>query len=107
MQEIYKFLIENWHIVVSVLVFIGSLVVAIVRKRPISDITSKLYNLCICAIKLAEDTEYKGDKKLGFAVGLVLHALQSDYPNLKVSNYEELIKSLIESILSTPQKKGE
>ena len=54
MQEIFSFLKEYWQLIVAAMVFIVSVVIAIVRKRPINEICTHLYQWCIMAINAVE-----------------------------------------------------
>lgn len=100
-----KFLVENWRLFVEVIIFLITLIVCLIRKRPVSDIKSAIYSFCELAIKEAEKTDYKGCQKLQFAVDLVNSLLRSKWPSLDVKPYFTSIVSTIEGILSTPQKK--
>lgn len=107
MREIFNFIKENWQIITAVITFIVALVVALIRKKPIVDVYSRLYAWCVVAVNIAEKTSYKGSEKLDFALGIVYKFFEDNYPNVKGAQYENAIKVIIEQILTTPQKKGE
>lgn len=106
MQEIFNFCLENWRLLVSVTSLTISIVICCLRKRPLTDIYTMLGQWCLTAVNLAEKTTYKGQEKLDFAKGIVFKIFSDTYPDLKVSNYEKSIEIIIETILTTPQKKG-
>lgn len=95
-----------------------SIVVFILRKRPLNDILLVLLPLIFKGIEYAEiqndyDVWNKSEEKLNCAVAYVLcnlcdyFGLERNSSNvLKFEKYRSLIKELIEAILSTPQKKG-
>lgn len=99
--------IDHWELVLAVVLVITSVVVALLKKKPVSDVASAIYSSCLMAVQEAEKTDYKGDKKLQFAVDLVSTLLHAKWPDLDVSKYISIIVKTIETILSTPQKKGE
>lgn len=107
MQEIFKFFQQYWQVVLGAILFVVSLIIAIIRKKPFVDIYSHLYACCLAAVNIAEKTAFKGSDKLDFALGIVYKFLEDVFPNVKGSQYEHTIKVIIEQILTTPQKKGE
>lgn len=107
MQEVYKFLLDNWQLILSVVLFLVSVIVSIVRKKPLQDIYSQLYAWCIAAVNVAEKTALKGDSKKQYALDVVKSFLKDKFPNIKEDYYIHAISVIIEQILATPQKKGE
>lgn len=107
MQEIFNFVKNNWQLIVGVLTFIASVVVAAIRKRPISDVCTNLYKWCIEAINLVEASNISsGNSKLNEAIRLVRYAFERLYPGVNFSGtYEKTAEVFIEDILTTPQKK--
>lgn len=104
-----------WKEIISLLLFIGSIIIAIIRKKPVNDILSYIYEFAVKAVNDAEnfkvvigsgESSMTGKGKLSFAVTKVREALKNNFPDLDVAAYEPLIVSIIEGILSTPQKKG-
>lgn len=108
MQEIYDFVRVYWKVILSVILFIVGFVLALVRKKPVSDIASLLYTWCIEAIKLVENSNTEGSRsKLNLAIKIVKTYFDLYYPNANFSLYEKTVENYIELILSTPQKKGD
>lgn len=105
MREIFNFFIDNWNLIVSALVLIASVIISIIRKRPISSIYVDLYDVSIDACKEAENTAYKGSEKMSWAITYACSKLKAIYPEIRAEKYIVLIGALIERILSTPQKK--
>lgn len=106
-MNVWQFIVEYWELLLSAVTLIVSVIVLIVKKRPVTELTTAIYQCCVLAIGEAEKTDYKGDRKLQFAVDLVSTLLKARWPDIDVNKYVNLIVNTIESILSTPQKKGE
>lgn len=107
MQEIFNFIRENWQVIVSVITLIVSVVIAIVRKKPVTDIYSHILAWTIQAVKIAENTGLKGDEKLDYALGFIVEAFHSYYgKDTKLPCSLAYIENLVEQVLDTPQKKG-
>lgn len=107
MQEVYRFICAHWETILSILLTIGSVIVFILRKKPVNALLYDLTEACIMAVKVVELTELKGLDKLNKAVEIVNKYITIHYPDLDINNYRSIIVSIIENILSTPQKKGE
>lgn len=107
MQEVYRFICAHWETILSILLTIGSVVVFIIRKKPVNGILYELTKVCLTAVNAAELTGLKGLDKLNFAVEIVNKYIITIYPDLDINKYRSTIVSIIENILSTPQKKGE
>lgn len=105
MQEVFNFILSHWETLLSVVMFILSVVVFIIRKKPVSDVQSVIFKGCLDAIKLAECGDKKGKDKLDAALLYVCQYLNSYYPSIDTGKYFNYICSVIEDILSTPQKK--
>ena len=111
MNEILEILITYWKPIVGLLFTIVGFIIAILKKKPVEDILVYIYNFCIEAINDTEcfDKVQKLDPqvKLARAVSYVMQKLKVKYPTLDVEHYAKVIESVIESILTTPQKKGD
>lgn len=110
MKDIFEILITYWKPIVGLLFTVAGFVIAVLKKKPIEDILTYIYNFSIEAIN---DTEcfdkinkIDADVKLARATSYVLSKLKVKYPTLDVERYSKIIESVIESILTTPQKKG-
>lgn len=110
MEFIKNLLINNWPLLVSVVIFILSFILQLLKKKPISSILDDIYRLAIIAVKEVEvfsmvDPNCKGQVKLDMAIEYVLKWLNALYPDLNVNSYVGNAKNIIEDILTTPQKK--
>lgn len=107
MQDLFNFILAYWKPLFGILCIIVSIVILCVKKKPINSILGDIFGLCLAAVSVAESSGLKGVDKLNRAIEYVNAALLHDYPNLNVDQYRVLITKVIESILDTPQKKGE
>lgn len=106
MNEFINILKNNWEIITAVIVFIISFILQLIKKKSINAIDSDIFYHSISAVLLAEAGDKKGEDKLHAAVEYVLSRLQAMYPKLDVAQYANYVSKVIETILSTPQKKG-
>lgn len=107
MREIFNWIFQNWRLVLEGVLLIASVVILIIKKKPINSIITAIYCASVEAIKVAELSDYKGKDKLNYCVGIVNASLKHSFPDLEVGTYYHLIVKTIEEILSTPQKKGD
>lgn len=108
MQEIFSLIKANWELITGIICLIISVIVSIIRKRPVNDIFSYLYPFCIEAVSTVEKSSILGaDQKLNAGISYVVERLRVTFPGIRAEKYLEIIASIIEAILSTPQKKGE
>lgn len=106
MDDILNFIVTNYRLIIEVVILIISVVVFILRKKPVSDILSQLYGWIIVGVNNAEKTDLKGADKLDHVVTFVMTAFHDKYgQSAKLPCSIAYIEFLIESILSTPQKK--
>lgn len=63
MQEIFNFLKENWQLIAAVITLIVSVVVAIIRKKPVSDIAAEIAIFACYGIIDAERSGVPGEVK--------------------------------------------
>lgn len=105
MQEIFNFLKNNWQLIVGVLTFIASVIVAAIRKKPINEICTHLYDWSILAIKAVEGNVLGSEAKLNAAISIVKNYFVSHYPGANFDFYVDSVQQMIEKILATPQKK--
>lgn len=105
MQEVFKFVFSHYEAILSVLTLIISVVVLILRKKPVNAIITDLYEACIIGVCSVEKTDLKGADKLNKCIEVVNLIISKKYPNLDITHYRRTIVSIIESILITPQKK--
>lgn len=105
MQDLFNFICDHYHTLVDLVILIVSVVIFIIRKKPVNGLSDIIQAQCSTAIKLAEQQNgLKGEQKLSFAVNYVKDHLLRLYPNLDVERYKSYIMYVIEDYLSTPQK---
>ena len=99
-----EFISQYWKLILCGLALIASIVISSIRKRPVSDILGKIYQL---VNKYIVAVEHPGDglQKKQDVIELVCAALEATYPGIQVGYYKQLISQVIEEILATPQKK--
>lgn len=112
MKEIITFLVDNWQPILSAFLLLVALILLIVKKKPTAysylDYAYSLFKLIPDFINKAESTGVTGSAKKNIVVNSLLHALKK----LVVLNDEQVVyckfifSNAVESILSTPQKKG-
>ena len=106
MQEVFNFISRHYELIISVITLIISVVIFIVRKKPINSVYSRIWSLAVSSIQITEAQCHGSSKdKLSYCLDLIYSALLKEYPNLDITRYEIFIKCAIEIILSTPQKK--
>lgn len=103
------FIKQHYNLVFSCLIFVFSIILCLVRKKPnkiIDTISEKIALLLPTFIRYAEDkfgVGYGLNKKQ-FVIDLVKEWFSDE--NLEFTDYYlNLVNNLIEQILSTPQKK--
>lgn len=103
-----QFFVENWRLILEVILVITSAVVFILRKKPVKVIDTlkeMVVRLLPYCIQQAENTELKGDGKKVFALNLLVELLKDSGFDVSGDLYKFAGEQL-EVILSTPQKKG-
>lgn len=103
------FLKNYWFELLIIVITIVSVVVAAIRKKP-STASEQVKNMIAEVlpgfINLAEASGVKGTAKLLFVIDSVMKRIKA-YTSSKDEQYwMSYIKSQVESMLSTPQKKG-
>ena len=110
LERLLELLITYWKPIVGLLFTIAGFIIALIKKRPVTDILSDITLWCIQAVNYAEALDIndglKGESKLLAALTYVLDRMRDKYPTLDVERYSKMIQSTIETILSTPHKKG-
>ena len=107
LDTIKNFILDNWQLIVAVIVFVLSFILQLIKKKPVTSLSSQIYAAVIAAVNKTENDGVLGSQsKLAYATTLVVDYLKSIYPDLDFKPYLDLIRLIIEDILSTPQKKG-
>lgn len=107
------FLRENWKLILEAVVLIASVILLIVKKKPVKvleGVINLLNRYVVSAINEAEATGLKGSDKKKYChdilIGFAAASLGFDQERTN-RLYGEYVDVLIENILSTPQKKGD
>lgn len=106
MNEVIKFIQENWRLILEIALVIVSTVIFIVRKRPVRVVDTLKETICRLlpyCITLAEKAP-KGEK-LSQCLA-ILSQLLADMGIDLDEDYKRFAIEQVEIILSTPQKKG-
>ena len=103
-------LFQYWKPILGILFTIAGFIIALIKKKPISDVLSYIYDFCLLAVLKVEgesktNEDLKGEIKLARAIEYVCKSLNNVYPTLDTKRYLNTITICIEAILSTPQKK--
>lgn len=104
-MEVLKFLENNWKTIVELVVLLTTIILWIIRKRPVQVVDTVKETICRLlpyCISQAED-QPKG-KKLDFCISLLASTLAELGINLS-PEYTKFALEQVEIILSTPQKK--
>ena len=112
MQEFGKFLAHYWQLIVTVILMIISTVIALIRKKPTTvKVVDTVKSLILEAVPEAINKveKYQGIDKLKAAVAFLIVYISklTDMDAVDIrANYETFMVDAIESVLSTPTKKG-
>lgn len=118
MQEAIKnILINYWEPIVAVLVLILSFILQLIKKRPfkvIDSVSNFIHTEAVNIINRVEimangkkyiDFEGYVTSKIDVAIALMKKEIREFFPGIDAEQYVFLIRTIIEDILSTPQKK--
>lgn len=112
MQEIGKFLVDNWKIILDVVLMAFSIVFFLVKKKPVvvvDEVRTHVLRSLVYLIKKAEK-EFgagHGEDKFDFVMDSLMETLHRCYPDIDPMTYYNFAEQYLEYILETPQKKGE
>lgn len=109
---IWNFIKDNWKLILEIVVLIVSVVMFIVRKKPVKVVDTIKQSICTWLpgiVSAAEGSGLKGQDKLKYAIDLLYNVFVSDYLTRDEfdNKYLSFVTSQIEAILATPQKKGD
>lgn len=123
MQEISKFIVGNWKLILDIVLLGASVAFFIVKKKPVNvEVVDNIKSLILMLLpKLINAAEYGNrlsqkngvcgycDDKKQFVVTSVITYLIDELGLTEDAafKYADFINKSIEDILSTPQKKGE
>lgn len=113
MDVLLELLKTYWKEIVSVVLFIASVIIFIIRKKPFNIVNSLFFNLFLMVMKAICVTEdnykhgclLKEDKK-DYCLSLVEKQFSTSYPELDFKDFLSTASQFVEAILSTPEKKG-
>lgn len=103
---VIDFLRDNWKVVVEIVVLLTTIILWIIRKRPVQVVDTIKETICRLlpyCISQAEN-EPKGTK-LDFCISLLASTLEGLGIHFN-DDYKAFALEQVEVILSTPQKKG-
>lgn len=108
MDQVLVFLSDNWKWLLEIVLAIASILIVILRKKVKVYESVKEYILSMLPyyINFAESLYDSGFDKKTFVYDAIVAFLKGKFGNFDESKYVDFIKDSIESILSTPQKKG-
>ena len=107
MQEVFNFILSHYEPLLALAMFILSIVFCLVRKKPVNSILYSITEAAVMATQIVEKTELKGKEKLEKCLEIINVFLKKEFPNIDINSYRNTAISIIENILTTPQKKGE
>lgn len=103
-----NFILEHWDVIVSLLMVIASVVLALIKKKPV---LNEMDNILLKVLdKLPEwinsaETLKGADVKKSIVLESVKKYVSNEFSVILPQSYIDFIGSKIEDILSTPQKK--
>lgn len=107
-QKIISFILANRELIAVGLFGIVELIVFLVKKRPLDAVKTSVMQLVVKLILEVEKIQPEGhgpEKKKVVMEGINAW-LKENFPQL-VGHYDGFVSELIETILTTPVKKGE
>ena len=105
MEYIIQILKNNWELITAVIIFILSFILQLIKKKPVYDILSWIYEICHDAVLAVENSDLKGSEyKKDACMAVVIKKLGDTFPNLDTKQYLKMISTVIEKFLETPQK---
>lgn len=112
MKEVLQFIERHYEIIFSCFAAIFSLIMFLIKKKPIKIVDSVKTAILSSVPGLIVDAESKfgsghGIEKFNFVFDSVVNMLKATQPGIEVELYYWTIKKAIEDILATPQKKEE
>lgn len=108
MEKVLYFIIHNWRDIAAVCVFIISVVIAIIRKKPSMNwLDNILVYVEGLLPKLIRDAEVlsDGESKMALVLRSVQESVKKKYGITLSEEVLARVKEMVEEILSTPQKK--
>ena len=106
MDVLLEILKTYWKEIVSVVLFISSFIVFIIRKKPINIVNSLYFNLFLLVMKaicLTEDNYKHGcllkEDKKDYCLSLVEKEFIKSYPELDFKDFVSTASQFIEAIL--------
>ena len=110
MQNVWDLLIQNYNLIIDIVLVIVATVIMCIKKKPVKVVDSAkeiVLKLLPGLINSVEQSDLKGANKKD-KVLLLLHECLVDlgYSQDCIALLDDFAKDQIEVILSTPQKKG-
>lgn len=108
MNEVSKFIVDNWQYISIAIIVLLEIVLLIVKRFKLKlNLPTSIYEKVCKLVKEAEQTfgAGHGDEKLKYVVSRYLQ--EEKVPGCFYSEFSWWVKCIVEDILGTPQKKGE
>lgn len=103
-MKFFKYLVENWELIVGAICAITGVILALIRKKPevsLDKVFNYIDDLVILYVSRAEKLELKGKEKKEFVVFQVQKLVVQKY-GVDVSLIESYLATRIELVLMTP-----
>lgn len=112
MNQVFEFIVRYWKYISIAIVIIIEVLIILIKKKPVKVIDGVKSAILASLPDYIAEAEAKfgkgkGEEKLKYVVAKCLLDLKNAQPELDCSLYIDLIQDAVESILKTPQKKGE
>lgn len=107
---VIHWLIKNWEMVLSILLFLLSFILCLVKKKPVLNKVAIYLNELFQRIPIYIDMVEKeghGSEKKALVLALCREFLSSQFGFNDFDAVECLLSGYIEDVLNTPQKKKE
>ena len=109
MMEIINFLKEHYQLIIEIASFIITVLILVLKKRPVfntmDEIKEDVLEVLPSLISSVESPG-NGQEKLSTVLSLVKSYIAKKYQFTEFEKIETFVVNAIESILSTPSKKG-
>ena len=109
MNEFLVFMSDNWKWILTLFLSIVNILICSLRKRTkiVDSVKEYILKWLPTFIRLAEDIgNLSGEEKKEVVLQFVKENVSKNFDGIDLDCYIDFINDSIESILSTPQKKG-
>lgn len=108
MDQLVLFIQNNWQNILTLVLTFATLLLTIFKKRikVVESIKQFILERLPLFIDTAEKLFEDGEKKKAFVISQIVQLVEKTF-GCDIDEYVDFISDSIESILATPQKKGE